>query len=126
MVISLSKCPNLNALFTSHWKIPDITDYSTVQYITESPARSSLIRHSSHSTSQSGALSLVQICPDTGLSLVEIIVVLRQLSYAIKTQLKAPKAPYYRCISCLSLCLYGIRVASMHGKDLLLALASAI
>ena len=29
---------------------------------------------------------------------------LRQLSYAIRTQLKEPKAPF-----CLSLCLYGIR-----------------
>ena len=44
---------------------------------------------------------------------------LRQLSYAIKNQLKAPKAPYKglwdempptRGISCLSLVLYGIRI----------------
>ena len=43
---------------------------------------------------------------------------LHQLSYAIKNQLKAPKAPYLglwdemppsRGISCLSLVLYGIR-----------------
>ena len=34
---------------------------------------------------------------------------LRQLSYAIKNQLKAPKAPT-RSISCLSLVLYGIRI----------------
>ena len=38
--------------------------------------------------------------------------------YAIKTQLKAFKAPT-RGISFLFLCLYGIRVASMHRKDLL-------
>ena len=43
----------------------------------------------------SGALSLVGI--------VEIVVLLRQLSYAIKNQLVASKAPYY------SLVLYGIR-----------------
>ena len=36
---------------------------------------------------------------------------LRQLSYAIKNQLKAPKAPT-RGISCLSLVLYGIRKCS--------------
>ena len=36
---------------------------------------------------------------------------LRQLSCAIKTQLKAPKAPT-RGISCLSLVLYGIRIGS--------------
>ena len=44
---------------------------------------------------------------------------LRQLSYALKNQLKAPKAPYKglwdempptRGISCLSLVLYGIRI----------------
>ena len=36
---------------------------------------------------------------------------LRQLSYAMKNQLKAPKAPYYFLISCLSLffIFYGIR-----------------
>ena len=43
---------------------------------------------------QSGDLSLVQISRDTVLSLVEIMMLLCQLSYAIKTQLKAPKAPY--------------------------------
>ena len=46
------------------------------------------------------------------------LVLLHQLSYAIKNQLKAPKAPYSglwdempptRGISCLSLVLYGIR-----------------
>ena len=36
---------------------------------------------------------------------------LRQLSYTIKNQLKAPKAPT-RDISCLSLVLYGIRIGS--------------
>ena len=64
-----------------------------------------------------GALSLVQICRDTGLSLVDIIVLLHQLSYAIKNQLKAPKAPSRglwdempstRGISCLSIALFGI------------------
>ena len=58
---------------------------------------------------QSGDLSLVHIH-----SLIEIIMMLRQLSYAIKTQLKAPKPPKHRIISCLSLCLYGIRLASMN------------
>ena len=33
---------------------------------------------------------------------------LRQLSYAMKTQLKAPKA-FTKDIACLSLCIYGIR-----------------
>ena len=52
---------------------------------------------------------------------------LRQLSYAIKNQLKAPKAPYLglwdempptRGISCLSLVLYGIRIGSEgHHSD---------
>ena len=40
---------------------------------------------------------------------------LRQLSYAIKNQLKAPKAPS-RGISCLSLVLYGTRTGS-EGLD---------
>ena len=44
---------------------------------------------------QDGALSLVQIHRDTALSLVEIRVLLCQLSYTIKTQLKAPKVPYF-------------------------------
>ena len=39
--------------------------------------------------------------------------------YAIKIQFKASKAPYVSGISCLLLCLNGIRVASMQGKDLL-------
>ena len=39
------------------------------------------------------------------------MVLLRQLSYAIQNQLKAPKAPT-RGISCLSLVLYGIRIGS--------------
>ena len=39
---------------------------------------------------QSGALSLVQIFRDTVLSLLEIMMLLHQLSYAIKTQLKTP------------------------------------
>ena len=43
---------------------------------------------------QSGALSLVQIVKDTVLWLVKIIVLLRQLSYAIKNQLKALVAPH--------------------------------
>ena len=50
---------------------------------------------------------------------------LRQLSYAIKNQLKAPKAPYLglwdemlptRGISCLSLVLYGIRREVREGE----------
>ena len=68
---------------------------------------------------QSGALSLVQIHRDTVLSLVEIMVLKRQLSYTLKTQLKAPKGPYmlrdspttlipphYRLFVCLCLPLY--------------------
>ena len=43
---------------------------------------------------QSGVLLLVQIQRDTVLWLVETMVLLRQLSYAIKNQLKEPKAPY--------------------------------
>ena len=38
---------------------------------------------------------MVQIHRDTALSLVEIRVLVRQLSYTIKTQLKAPKVPYF-------------------------------
>ena len=38
---------------------------------------------------------MVQIHPDTAISLVESMMLLRQLSYAIKTQLKAPKALDY-------------------------------
>ena len=45
-------------------------------------------------SAQSGALSLVEIRPDTVLWLAEIMLLLRQLSYAIKNQLKALKAPY--------------------------------
>ena len=45
---------------------------------------------------QSGDLSLVQIFPDTVLSLVEIIILLHQLSYAIKTQFNEPKV--FRCV----------------------------
>ena len=51
---------------------------------------------------QSGALSLVEIYRDTVLWLVPITVLPRQLSYAKKSQLN---------ISCLSLCLHGIRAA---------------
>ena len=49
---------------------------------------------------------------------------LRQVSNAIKNQLKAAKAPYYglwnempptRGISCLSLVLYGIRIGGFHA-----------
>ena len=40
-----------------------------------------------------GGLSLVGVCTDTVLSLVEIIVMLRQFSYAINTKLKVPKTP---------------------------------
>ena len=62
--------------------------------------------------SQSGPLDVEMISE-------EFIVMLRQLSYAIKNQLKAPKAPY-KGLSCLSLVLYGIRISgSMHGKNLL-------
>ena len=54
------------------------------------------------------------------------MVLLHQLSYAIKSQLKAPKAPYKglwdempptRGISCLSLVLYGIRIGGFHPKE---------
>ena len=41
---------------------------------------------------------------------------LRQLSYALKTQLKAPK-PSNRDLSCLSPCLYGLRVVSIPIID---------
>ena len=67
-------------------------------------------------------ISLVQIRPDTVLWLVEIKMLIRQLSYATENQLKAPKAPYLgildempptRGISCLSLVIYGKRVASI-------------
>ena len=62
------------------------------------------------------------------------IVLLRQHSYAIKNQLEALKPPYCglwdamphtRGISWLLLVLYGIKVAFMHGKDLLWASLSA-
>ena len=52
--------------------------------------------------------------------LIGIMMLLRQLTYAIKTQLKAPKAlgrsaPYYG----QWLCLYGIRVNSIQIKNLI-------
>ena len=47
---------------------------------------------------------------DTVLSLDDIVVLLRQLSYAIKTQLKAPNP-----ISYLSLVIYGIRIGGFHA-----------
>ena len=62
---------------------------------------------------QSGDLALVQVPPDTVLSLVEIMVLLRQLFSAIKNQLKAPKA--IRGISCLSLVLFGVRLGGFHA-----------
>ena len=81
----------------------------TENLIDISPGRSGRLVHSHWSRSL-----------ETVLWLVDIMVLLHKLSYAIKTQVKAPKAPFpCRVISCLSLCLYGIRVASMHGKDLL-------
>ena len=40
---------------------------------------------------------------------------LRQNSYAIKNQLKAPKAPT-RGIPCISLVLYGIRIGGFHAR----------
>ena len=43
---------------------------------------------------ENGALSLVEVYTDTALWLVETIVFLRQFSYAIKTLLKALKAPH--------------------------------
>ena len=54
----------------------------------------------------------------TVLSLVEsFVVMLRRLSYAIKNQLKAPKAPT-KGFSYPLQCLYGLMVASMQKKDL--------
>ena len=50
--------------------------------------------------------------------LCKILVEIMMLFYALKKQFEAPKAPSSG-ISCLSLCLYGIIVAFMHGKDLL-------
>ena len=68
---------------------------------------------------QSRALPLVQIHLDTVLSLVEIMVLQHLLSYTLKTQLKAPKGPFflrdspttlipphYRLFLCLCLPLY--------------------
>ena len=53
---------------------------------------------------ENGQLSLVEIGRDCAL-IGWIMMLLCQLSYAIKTQLKAPKGTY------LSLCIYGIRVS---------------
>ena len=53
-----------------------------------------LLTLSHTNTRQAGPLALVQRHRDTVLSLVEIMVLLRQLSYAIRTQFKASKAPY--------------------------------
>ena len=58
-----------------------------------------------------------------GLSLVDSsIVLLRQLSYAIKNQLVASKAPYLglwnaKYPHCSSLVLYGIRIGSFHSQQ---------
>ena len=57
---------------------------------------------------------MVQIIRDTALSLVGITVLLRQLLYAIKTQLKAPKENFLPF-----LCLYGmlsVASISMNGS----------
>ena len=54
------------------------------------------------------------------------MVLLRQLCYDIKTQLKAPKALYQRGISCLSLCLYGIIKAVLSILSLIWSEASAL
>ena len=58
--------------------------------------------------------SIGQIQRDTVLSLVEIIILIRQLSNSniIKTQIQEPKASYLG-ISCLSLFFYVMSVASM-------------
>ena len=53
---------------------------------------------------------------DTVLSLVEIMMLLRQLSYAIKTQLKATKAPT-RFISCLYSISQDPRYLSLCHKE---------
>ena len=68
---------------------------------------------------QNGALSLVEIHRDTVLWLVEITVFLRQLSYAIKTQLKEPKAPSYLISDLYSppLCLSFPLLASTPGSE---------
>ena len=52
----------------------------------------------------------------TALFLVgSFIVMLRQLSYAIKNQLKAPKAPYLGQF--LSVFFYGIRICGFHARN---------
>ena len=64
-------------------------------------------RHLQQSVSQSEALSLVQISPDTGLSLVDTLLCNMYYAsakvYAITTHLKAS-------IFCLSVCSYGMMV----------------
>ena len=59
-----------------------------------SPWHGRPLSHQPGNNIQRGTLSLVQIYPDTVRWLVEVIVLLHQLSYAIKTQSKAPKAPF--------------------------------
>ena len=64
---------------------------------------------------QSGDLSLVRIQRDNALSLAEIMSLPRQLSYTIKTQLKAPKGPYLWHFLPLSLSLWH-KVGLYEGK----------
>ena len=58
------------------------------------------------------ACSKVIIILVSVLWLVQFIMMLRQLCYAIKNQLKTPKAT--RGISCLSLVLYGLRIGGFN------------
>ena len=58
------------------------------------PGETSQHKYLTVSHRHSGDLSLGKICPDTVLSLAWIIFLIRQLAFAIKTQPKAPKAPY--------------------------------
>ena len=55
------------------------------------------------------------------LSLVEVLRGFALIGYAIKTQLKAPMPSFrFRGIYCFSLCLYGIRVASIARKEFII------
>ena len=56
------------------------------------PSQTSQHKYLTVSHRQNGDLSLGQICPDTVLWLARIIILIRQLAYAIKTQLNALKA----------------------------------
>ena len=98
-------CPSWESTLTSL----SVAWPSTTWCCSDSPGR---LTSTPSSLRQSGELSLVQISPDNALLLVATAALLCYKDTAQGTQSS-------KGIVCLSLCLYGIREASMHIKDLL-------